>query len=170
MLTDQHIEEGLSRAYVQAIASRAGINTGRQEYDYGVDGTFNRIQIIRRRRVASGFPIDFQLKASIKWRLEDIHVVFDLEAKTYNDLVRRSSDRRAAPLILILFCLPDRQEQWLETDEEQLILRRCCYWTRLTGTQTDRTQSIRIRIPRDQLLTSESLTELLRFVEQGAVL
>jgi hypothetical protein len=170
MLTDQHIEEGLSRAYVRAIASRAGVNIGGLEFDYGMDGTFRTIYVINRRRVTGGFSIDFQLKASTRWILDDIHIRYDLEAKTYNDLVTRSNIPRAAPLILVLLCLPVNPEQWLENNEEQLVLRKCCYWTRLVGTQTNNTESHRIRIPRDQLLTSESLTSMLRLVENGVSL
>lgn len=43
MLTDQHIAEALSRAYVRAIAGRAGLNLAIREYDYGVDGSFDEV-------------------------------------------------------------------------------------------------------------------------------
>lgn len=40
MLTEEHIKEGLSRAYVLAVAHRAGFNISKSEFDYGIDGTF----------------------------------------------------------------------------------------------------------------------------------
>jgi hypothetical protein len=43
VLTDQHIAEALSRAYVRAIAGRAGLNLAIREYDYGVDGSFDEV-------------------------------------------------------------------------------------------------------------------------------
>jgi hypothetical protein len=50
VLTDQHIAEALSRAYVRAIAGRAGVNLAIREYDYGVDGSFDEV-VVRRRMV-----------------------------------------------------------------------------------------------------------------------
>ena len=41
MLIDNHVREGLSRAYIQAIAHRAGYNGSLREFDYGIDGTFH---------------------------------------------------------------------------------------------------------------------------------
>jgi hypothetical protein len=167
MLTDQHIEEALSRAYVQAIASRAGINIGSSQLDYGVDGTFTTIQIVNGRRVETGFHIDYQLKASTKWKLDENYIVYDLEAKTYNDLINRAGKKRVSPLVLILLCLPESIEQWLENDEEQLRLRRCCYWTMLSGSPTKNKYKVRVRIPRMQLLTPKTLRELFELIERG---
>jgi hypothetical protein len=45
VLTDQHIAESLSRAYVRAIAGRAGLNLAIREYDYGVDGSFDEVEV-----------------------------------------------------------------------------------------------------------------------------
>lgn len=89
VLTDQHIAEALSRAYVRAIAGRAGLNLAIREYDYGVDGSFDEVVIRQNCRVESGFSLSFQLKASIQWQLDDTQVVYDLDAKTYNDLIQR---------------------------------------------------------------------------------
>lgn len=40
MITPQHMEEDLSRAYVQAVAARAGVllSMNGAAHDYGVDG------------------------------------------------------------------------------------------------------------------------------------
>lgn len=64
MITDQHIEEGLSRACIQAIAARAGLSLSKPEPDYGVDGAFNEVNILNGRRFQSGFSLHYQLKAS----------------------------------------------------------------------------------------------------------
>ena len=71
MLTIQHIQEDLSRAYIQAVAAKAGVNLslGTQAHDYGVDGTFHQVEAIPRvdaegkpymRRRNSGFNLEFQ--------------------------------------------------------------------------------------------------------------
>ena len=113
MITEQHQEEALSAAYISACAAKAGCNMAFSQHDYGVDGTLHPVQIHDRRRQQMGFPIDFQAKASIDWELKGEHIVYDLEIKTYNDLIRRRDDG-GTPFILILLCLPKDRMRWLE--------------------------------------------------------
>src|SRR5258705_2116714 len=90
LITLQHTEECLSLAYVHALAGRAGVNLAAQRvHDYGIDGTFRSIKIVGTRRVESGFAVDFQMKATINWEYNGPDVAYDLEAKTYNDMVQR---------------------------------------------------------------------------------
>jgi hypothetical protein len=167
VLTDQHISESLSRAYVRAIAGRAGLNLAIREYDYGVDGSFDEVAVRQNRRVESGFSLSFQLKASTQWQLNDIQVVYDLEVKTYNDLILRRSMRAATPCILILLALPSDSMQWLICEETQLRLQGTCYWEYLSGSPSENRQSVRIRIPRSQRLNPESLLTLIENVKIG---
>jgi Domain of unknown function (DUF4365) len=167
VLTEQHIIESLSRAYVRALAGKAGLNLSVREYDYGVDGNFDEITIREKRRVESGFSLSFQLKASTQWQRDDNTVIYDLEAKTYNDLVLRRNFRMAVPCILILFALPPDPSQWLIYNEEEMRLRGSCYWDYLSGAPIENRQSVRIKIPRQQCLTSESLLELIEKVKTG---
>src|SRR5687767_1656624 len=107
MITVHHSKELLCRSYLVALASRARQNIlfGR-ELDYGVDGSFKHIEERGTRLHESGITLDFQAKASVNWLVDGNEVVYDLEKKTYNDLVSRSSMKRASPFYLILFCLP----------------------------------------------------------------
>lgn len=160
MLTEAHTQECLSLAYVHAVTGRAGVNLfvgGR--HDYGVDGTFKPVVNVNGRRVESGHPVDFQLKASINWRHDGDAVVYDLEAKTYNDMVGRLPT--AIPLILLLLCLPKDGEIWLEGTESELVLRHCCYWMKISGDSTDNSATKRIRIPRSNVLTPEAVLTIL---------
>ena len=124
MLTIQHIQEDLSRAYIQAVAAKAGVNLalGTQAHDYGVDGTFHQVEVLHRvnsegmsytRRLNSGFNLEFQCKASRNWRVQSDAIAYDLEVKTYNDLIHRSTHTNATPLILILMCLPADERKCL---------------------------------------------------------
>jgi hypothetical protein len=167
VLTNQHIAESLSRAYVRAIAGRAGLNLAVREYDYGVDGSFDEVVVRQNRRVESGFSLSFQLKASTQWQLNDDRVVYDLEVKTYNDLILRRSMRTATPCILILLALPSDSMQWLICEETQLRLQGTCYWEYLSGSLSENRQSVRIRIPRSQRLNPESLLTLIENVKIG---
>jgi Domain of unknown function (DUF4365) len=167
VLTDQHIAESLSRAYVRAVAGRAGLNLAIREYDYGVDGSFDEVVVRQNRRVESGFSLSFQLKASTQWQIDSAQVVYDLEAKTYNDLILRGSMRAATPCILILLALPADAEQWLICEESELRLQGTCYWEYLSGSLSENRASVRIRIPRSQRLTPESLLTLIGNVKTG---
>ena len=167
MITTQHIQEGLSRAYVQAVASYAGVNVGNSQLDYGIDGTFRKIQKIGGRYFDIGVALDFQLKASIQWQFDGDYVVYDLEAKTYNDLVNRGKKKRAVPLILIVLCLPKNQEEWIEINEEGLLLKKCCYWLIVKGEKTENSSSKRVKIFREQMFTSAALTKLLGSIIKG---
>jgi hypothetical protein len=168
MLTEADIEECISRAYVYAVAGRAGVNLSGPIKDYGTDGTFRDVQRSDGRRFESGWSIDFQLKASKNCGLEESFVVFDLEADTYRQLLTRR-DNGAIPIVLILMALPKDVTKWLVHTEDVLELRHCCYWWRVEGDWSDNTASVRIRIPRTQQLNPESLVQLLKDLKDGSL-
>ena len=166
-ITENHVMEILSRAYVQAIAAYARLNLEwRMELDYGVDGTFRPVTSFRKSRVEAGFPLDFQLKSTTNWEADSSHVTYKMDVAAYNKIVDREM-RRAMPQILILLCLPESSSEWLEINEEQLLLRKCCYWHRLRGDLTDNKKSVNVYIPRTQLLNSTTLIDLLKKVERA---
>ena len=173
MITDQHVCEALSRAHVLAVAAGAGASLelraamGSREFDYGVDGTFHEVQTVGGRTAESGFPLDFQLKASTRWSSTREGVVYDLEAPAYNDLARRAAATGATPIILVLLCLPEDPKLWVALSENELILRKCCYWHVVTGQLTENTSTVRITIPAEQLLTPEALRGLIQRVTIG---
>ncbi len=126
MFPQQIIEELLSVAHVQAVAARAGVSISNFDKDFGIDGTFRQITAIGTQRFTSGYALDFQLKASINCFVEPEYIVYDLEVKTYNDLVHRRQASDATPCILILKVLPLNAEQWLTTNELGLFLCGAC--------------------------------------------
>jgi len=149
----------MSLAFVHAIAGRVGVNVSHRYHDYGVDVTLHPVIERGHRLVESGFPIDLQLKATTAWRREGDEIVYELEAKTYNDIVAR--DPAAVPLYLALLCLDSSDETWLTISEEDTILRRCCYWHKPSGSATSNARTIVVRIPRSNLLTVHSVEHLL---------
>lgn len=76
---------------------------------------------------------------------------------------------RAAPLLLILFCMPHDSNEWLTCTHDNLILRNCCYWVLLTGDKTSNTVSKTIRVPKNQLLTPLALSALLEKHNNGDI-
>jgi hypothetical protein len=166
MMTQNDIEEALSRAYVFAVASRAGVNIAGSAKDYGVDGTFRRIFVFPdNTRTETGFPLDFQLKASINCTVGETHVSYRMKAAAYNKLVWRRNNG-STPILLILLVLPNDPETWLDHSEDQLLLRQCCYW-HLVGDELIETATIVLEIPREQILTPATLGHLLDEVELG---
>ncbi|NJL84454.1 MAG: DUF4365 domain-containing protein [Chloroflexaceae bacterium] len=167
MLPKQHTEEEISRVHIQVIAAQAGVNIDYPNRDYGIDGTFQPIAVLDKRYVAAGYPLDFLLKASTQSNARSEVIVYDLEVKTYNDLVQRRLRTGATPCILVLKVLPLDQHQWLETSEEGLLIRCACYWEYLEGKPSANLKTVRIAIPRTQQLTPASLSNLLNLIEKG---
>lgn len=159
-ITVQHTQESLCLAHIYAIAGVAGVNYSVQHrFDYGVDGQFSSVVSRGSRRVSSGHPLDFQAKATINWHLVEDHIVYDLEAKTYDDMVTR--DASETTLVLILLCLPKSQIEWHEATVAATTLKHCCYWEILRGDPCGKASSKRIYIPSRNIFTPDSLKALL---------
>lgn len=95
-----------------------------------------------------------------KWSYEGDNVAYNIETKTYNDLVTRDPEGIGA--VLILLCVPDSHPTWAEFNEEFLTLRRCCYYIALRGDPVVNEKSTKkILIPRKNVLTATSLGALL---------
>jgi Domain of unknown function (DUF4365) len=168
LLPQQTIEEQLSLAHVQAIAGQAGVSMSYFNMDYGIDGTFRSIRDRGARLVTEGFGLDFQLKASINYMIEPEHIAYDLEVKTYNDLIDRQLGSQRIPCILLLKTLPMNPSDWLVATESSLTLGGGCYWEFLSGTLSTNAKTVRIRISRQQLFSPTSLQQMLRQIDNGA--
>lgn len=160
-ITIQHTQEKLCFAHIYALAGVAGVNHTTNAHDYGVDGQFTEVKLRPNGgKTNSGYPLDFQAKASIDWELKDDRIVYDLEAKTYDDMVTREPSETT--LMLILLCLPKTQAEWHMMTEDATTLRRCCYWhIEPPGPPCGNASTKRIYIPTNQLLTPDMLRQLL---------
>lgn len=172
MITTQHIEEDLSKAYVMAIGAKAGYSVDLdRSHDYTVDGTFHEIIIFENQRNESGYSIDFQLKASKNCIIEKDYIKYDFDANTYNYFLRRVNSKNSTPFILILLVLPDKPEEWLNITEESLILKKACYWYKMEKQEaTLNKNSKRIYISKNNLLTPDSLQTLFKQVKDGELM
>lgn len=160
-----HIKERLSNAYVSAVVARAGATFTPKHPEYGTDAYIQSVtQLPSGKYAPTGHLFLCQLKATTTSELEDDYVVYDMEVQAYNKLANWEG---TAPCILVLFRLPKNPEEWLTLDEEQLLLKRCCYWLHITGPPSTNESSQRIRIPRTQMFTPEAVTELLEKVKLG---
>lgn len=165
MITEEHIKEGLSRAYTIAVAHRAGMNYCSDTLDYGIDGTFRDVIIRENRRCNGGHSIDFQLKATVDVEIGGGYIIYDLESKNFNDL---RETEIGTPRILILFVMPSDSTQWLNISDSGTILKNCAWWHSLKGLPpTQNTATKRIKIPINQILTVDALHTLMNKVKQG---
>lgn len=140
------------------------------EYDYGVDGSVRKLKRRGTRIAQTGFGFDFQSKTTTVWTQENGEIVYDLEADAYNDLAERSGAPRGLPLLLILLCLETDETQWLSTDHDSMVLRRCAYWLQIKGDFTKNTSTRRIRIPRTNRFDPGAVRQILEDVELGRLL
>lgn len=169
MITIQHVEEGLSKAYVLAVGCRAGMLCNVDfSFDYGIDGTYREVEYrpdSRRKYFDSGFSLDFQLKASKNIEVVDNNIIYDIDSDTYNELIQSN---RGTPCILIVMKLPNDDTTWLDINEEESILRNCAWYVSLEGKKkTENKKKIRIKIPKKQILTPNALINLMEMVKEG---
>jgi hypothetical protein len=109
VLTRQHRQESLSRAYVQAVAALGGLSVTWKTTDYGVDLSLNEIRRRGRRYVEAGAQLDIQLKSTTAASVLATHVHYDLEVKSYDDL--RDAAARI-PRILVVVFLERTSSRW----------------------------------------------------------
>lgn len=83
-------------------------------------------------------------------------VVYDLKVKNYLDLIPTN---HIVPRILIVVCVPDEVAQHAEWTPEQLLLRRCAYWTHLAG-QPATTNNRTVRVRLSKVFSPDALVQI----------
>jgi hypothetical protein len=154
-MTDEQIKEAISREFMRILAFGHGFKVIEASLDHGVDMTICPVSIIvdakgRIRLLDSQFKLDFQLKSTTPASIidDDDHIRYDLEAKTYNDLIHRRSE--ALPLHLVLVVLSETPPACLNLDAEVLGIVGKAYWYLPDegAALTENEDQIRIRIPK----------------------
>ncbi|XOF33787.1 MAG: DUF4365 domain-containing protein [Candidatus Electrothrix sp. YB6] len=162
----QSIEESISVSWVGAIVSRAGATFDIVSQDYGVDLTVRRVDSIGGKRMDMGGIFDCQLKATINWGKDDNSVIYDLDADTYNKLLYRKNNS-SIPCFLVVMCLPKDKKEWICVSEESLTIKNSCYYFSVNGEPTKNQATIRVKIPRKQLLTPSKIKDLIIKIKKG---
>jgi hypothetical protein len=159
VLTQNHRQEALSRAYVHAVAGRCGLSCSFRDFDYGMDLTLHEIRRRGRRYFESGFKLDLQAKSTTIGNLTTSHVLYDLSAANYEDL---SDSEVGCPRILVLLVLPEEEASWTTQTEEHLLLRHCAYWLSLRGwASTANRKTVRVQVPRSNVFNVETLGRIM---------
>lgn len=170
-MTEEHIKEQLSKAYVTAVTSNSGVifrDFG--GIDYGIDGKLASVTYdkTRSRYLEDGFGIDVQLKASTTIEFKNGMVKYNLEVKTYKDLIRTDV---GTPRILVLYSMPKERLEWVNVSIDEIILKKCAWWHSLKGLpDTANTRTILIEIPQTQIFNSTELKRLIQCVKDDVEL
>ena len=156
----EHAQEQLSRAYIRAIAAEARVKyQWKNDPDYGIDGEFQQMaKNAAGNLFANGYPLEFQLKASTNCIPKGNKVAYDLDVKTYNNLLLYS--RQISGVCLLVYDMPDAEGDWMDCSPRQLVLRSCCYYWIPSGTPSNNSSTQRIKINKADTLTPHSLRRL----------
>jgi hypothetical protein len=165
VITRNHRQESLSRAYVQAVAARAGAVCAVPDLDYGVDLTLRAVDEANGF-VDAGVLLDVQLKATAAAITNDPATLgFDLRVAEYDRLRRIDLP---VPRILVVLELPADEAEWVIQSPGEMILRRAAYWLSLRGMPaTTATTTVRIRLPRSDLFSPDAMTAIFARIRTG---
>jgi hypothetical protein len=168
-LTREHIQEDLSVAYISAVAAKAGFDCGNpMRHDYGVDIEINPIEIDDfGNRITCGMPLRVQAKASHNFiPHSDGFIAYDLKIRNYNILARETG--RGPPIILILYCMPPTEDEWLDIQDNSTTLKHCGFWISLRGSEKCHNMATkRIKIPLEQVFNETSLRRMMEAIQAG---
>jgi hypothetical protein len=148
-------QEQFANAFLVAVAAVAGFTAAKPDVDNdSVDWT-----------IASRLPrrpkIDIQMKSR---RAQDADgnnfIRYDLKRNNYDDLILTDL---CTPRLLVLVLVPSDIGLWLDLTPDRLVLRRCAHWVSLAGLpRTENETTVRVDVPRSNLLNVASLEALMR--------
>jgi Domain of unknown function (DUF4365) len=153
-------QEKFSYAYLQTIAVAAGYELqakGRAMDNAGIDIA---IEVPGQIGRVLSPKLDAQVKCTTDLsiiRADFIH--YPLDVRNYQ---RLRHPHPSCPQFLFLVFVPPDHDSWLIVLEDQSILKKCAYWFSLKGMPlTSNKQTITIRIPRVNLMTPQTLQQIM---------
>lgn len=163
----EHMKERLSIAYVSAVAAKAGAACrATTAPEYGTDVHIVKVKMLNTGKyVDTGYILNCQVKSTSNFEIQGDRVAYDMDADDFNKL----ATWEGGVCLLILFCLPDSMDDWLDLTEKELTLRNCCYWTIIKDPPTNNKSSKRVTISRSQLFTPDTINSLLEQLKQGVL-
>jgi hypothetical protein len=160
-------QEEFSRAYMCALAAPLGYNLG----DFRVDNDSIDIMfkaIYDRSSKRRNPHIDFQLKCTLNSFSDDGYLHYPIKMKNYNDL---RGDNRANPSYLVVICVPENEDDWVEVRAEEMLLRYSAYWISLKDAPTVKNEkNITIKISKQQKFDQNTFKMLMDKASEGIAL
>ena len=163
------IQQNLSYSYLHAVVSRAGggcVEATKTIDDMGIDVlTEFEISTASKKAMFTSISLRVQLKSTRRpLKPHTGKVGYPLPVARYEKYRQPSTTE----LLFVLFSLPEDPKEWLSLTPDEMILRRCAYWTGLVGAPPATGQSTTIHIPANNLLTVEQLQQnILKPLSEG---
>jgi hypothetical protein len=168
LITKQHRQELLCRAYVQAIAAQAGVLCSRPDPDYGIDLSLRHVAVRGRRYRDTSLQVDLQLRSTTRASVTETGIKLDLDVETYNDL---RTPGGFCPRLLVALVMPADEAEWMNQSAYELAIRHCAYWLSLHGSaQTSARSMIRITIPLTNVFSVEAVQAIMQRLQEGKTL
>jgi len=163
-IPSEHMKERISIAYVSAVAAKAGVACRPTPApEYGTDLHLVKINQINGKFVDTGWILNCQVKSTTTCEIQGNKIAYDMDADDYNKLARWEG----GSCILLVCWLSDIPDEWVCVTEDELVMKRCCYWTKISDPPTSNKSKKRVFIPRSQVFTAESIVALLEKVRLG---
>jgi Domain of unknown function (DUF4365) len=154
-------QESFSYAFIGAIITAAGYTfklASREEDNTGIDLTIAAPSLTGK--VLSFPKLDAQVKCTTSTAIiKETQLHYPLLIQNYDSL--RVSNP-LLPRLLIVVLIPKPRSDWLKSTEEQTILQKSAYWISLKGKPKIAKAKPTIYIPRANLLTPDSLQEIMK--------
>jgi hypothetical protein len=160
-----HMKERLSISYVSAVAAKAGVACRPTSApEYGTDIHLVKVKkLLNGTYTVTGYILNCQVKSTTTCEVNGNQIIYDMDAEDYNKL----ANWEGGVCILVLLCLPENSEDWLYICEDELVLKKCCYWKIISDPPTTNTSSKRVFIPRSQVFTPDIIVDLLEKIRRG---
>ena len=154
-MTEAQIKEAISREFLRILANGHGFKVTEMPLDHGVDMIINPVTVRTTpdgglRYLDSPYKLDFQLKSTTPAGIieDDDQIKYDLEAKTYNDLVARRPDILLLHLIVVV--LDSAPPACISINGDSLSVMGTAYWyLPAEGSEETANQyTVRVAIPK----------------------
>lgn len=112
--------------------------------------------------------LEAQLKCTSQKIIDEDNLRFPLKIKNYNEL---RDERLHVQRVLIVVIAPNHLNDFLEQSEESLVLKHCAYWMSLRGyAETVNSSTVTVQLPRKNIFSVESLTDMMTKIGNGQFL
>lgn len=142
------------------VGTMAGYALSKPMQDFGVDFDVKMIKVHGNRYSEATPVFQIQVKSSSDYEEKDGCIVYDLESKSYNDMVYRNVDGYM-PLILIFMALKETAGESFSVRDSEIAIEKSLYWYRVESKDpTENKETFRIKIPVSQKLDVSSFSLL----------
>lgn len=133
------------------------------EDDYGTDFEILELEEFAGEIHDLNIFFGIQLKTSTNWQLQDNEIIYDLEAKAYNNMILHNI-KGAHKKIIVIMCLNNETEQtsWCTINEAHIKFQNSLFWYYIESKEkTDNSGTKRIHIPVTNVFNADAIQQLI---------